>query len=52
MFVAFLDESGDHNLKTIDSTYPIFTLAACIFDFDYYFEGVEKELDTIKVKHF
>lgn len=52
MFVAFLDESGDHNLKTIDSTYPIFCLAACVFDFDYYFEKVEKELDAIKIKYF
>jgi len=52
MFAVFLDESGDHNLKTIDSTYPIFCLAACIFDFDYYHSKVEKKLDKIKIKHF
>jgi len=52
MFVVFLDESGDHNLKTIDSSYPIFCLSACIFDFDYYFKEVENKLDSIKIKHF
>lgn len=52
MLAVFLDESGDHNLKTIDSSYPIFCLTACIFDFDYYFKEVEKVINHLKVKYF
>ncbi len=32
MKILFLDESGDHNLLTIDDTYPYFVLAGCIVD--------------------
>ena len=32
MKILFLDESGDHNLLTIDETYPYFVLAGCIMD--------------------
>lgn len=52
MLAVFLDESGDHNLKTIDSSYPIFCLTACIFDLDYYFKEVERSIDLLKIKHF
>ena len=30
MYVMFLDESGDHSLDKIDSSYPMFVLAGCI----------------------
>ncbi|HCB35264.1 MAG TPA: DUF3800 domain-containing protein, partial [Candidatus Taylorbacteria bacterium] len=36
MKVMFLDESGDHSLDKIDASYPMFVLAGCIFDFEYY----------------
>lgn len=52
MLAVFLDESGDHNLLKIDSTYPIFCLTACIFNFDYYHNEVEKKLDELKIKYF
>jgi len=52
MYIAFLDESGDHNLKIIDNTYPVFCLAACIVDFNYYNQVIEKEVDELKIKHF
>lgn len=48
----FLDESGDHSLDKIDSSYPIFVLAGCIFDFDYYSKVVEPETNKLKIKHF
>ena len=35
MKVLFLDESGDHNLSLIDSSYPIFVLGGVIVDKDY-----------------
>ncbi len=52
MKVMFLDESGDHSLDKIDSSYPMFILAGCIFDFDYYSNVVEPEINKIKLKHF
>lgn len=48
----FLDESGDHSLDKIDSSYPIFVLAGCIFDFDYYSNIVEPEINKLKLKYF
>ena len=35
MKVLFLDESGDHNLRIIDPSYPIFVLGGVIVDQDY-----------------
>lgn len=52
MNVMFLDESGDHSLDKIDSSYPMFVLAGCIFDFDYYTSFVEAEAKKLKLKYF
>jgi len=30
-YIAFVDESGDHGMSNIDSGYPIFVLALCLF---------------------
>ncbi|HFD87807.1 MAG TPA: DUF3800 domain-containing protein, partial [Gammaproteobacteria bacterium] len=30
-YIVFVDESGDHGLRSIDEAYPIFVLAFCIF---------------------
>ena len=30
-YIVYVDESGDHGLKDIDATYPLFVLAFCIF---------------------
>jgi hypothetical protein len=48
----FLDESGDHSLDKIDSSYPMFVLAGCIFDLDYYSKTVEPKVNELKNKHF
>lgn len=47
----FLDESGDHSLDKIDSSYPMFVLAGCIFDLDYY-ARVETKVNELKNKYF
>jgi hypothetical protein len=52
MQVMFLDESGDHSLDKIDPQYPMFVLAGCIFDFDYYSKVVEPEANKLKMKYF
>lgn len=48
----FLDESGDHSLVKIDPSYPMFVLAGCIFDFDYYTNFVEPEARKLKQRYF
>lgn len=48
----FLDESGDHSLDKIDKSYPMFVLAGCIFDLDYYSKTVEPKINGLKIKHF
>jgi len=52
MYVIFLDESGDHSLKKIDKSYPIFCLTGCIVDFNYYNRVFEEEVYKVKNKHF
>lgn len=52
MKIMFLDESGDHSLDKIDSSYPMFVLAGCIFDFDYYSNVIEEEANKLKLKYF
>lgn len=39
-YIVYVDESGDHNLKKIDESYPVFTLAFCIFDKNHYSDTV------------
>jgi hypothetical protein len=32
--IVYVDESGDHNLQSIDEQYPVFVLAFCVFTSD------------------
>jgi hypothetical protein len=52
MKIMFLDESGDHSLDKVDDTYPVFVLAGCIFDFEYYSKTVEPAVNALKQKYF
>jgi len=54
MKAMFLDESGDHSLdpNKIDRSYPMFVLAGCIFDLEYYTKSVEPKINELKLKHF
>lgn len=51
-FIIYVDESGDHSLKSIDEGYPIFVLAFCIFDKNSYSKNAVKKLKEFKFKHF
>ncbi len=35
-YIIYVDESGDHSLKSIDPEYPVFVLACCIFEKQHY----------------
>lgn len=52
MKIMFLDESGDHSLCKIDESYPVFVLAGCIFDEDYYQKIVIRQVNDLKIKYF
>lgn len=50
----FIDESGDHNLdpKKVQSSYPIFILAGCVFDEEYYKERFTPRFNEFKKEFF
>jgi len=50
--VLFLDESGDHDLISIDRDYPIFVLAGCIMDSQYEEKVLTAALDKFKKDFF
>jgi hypothetical protein len=52
MKILFLDESGDHSLTKIDTQFPVFSLAGCIFDEHKYQENCKSKIDALKIKHF
>lgn len=51
-YIVYVDESGDHGLKTIDSNYPIFVLAFCIFKKADYSQQIVPALQAFKFTHF
>jgi hypothetical protein len=51
-YIVYVDESGDHGLKTIDPYYPVFVLAFCIFKKHDYIHTVVPLLEVFKFKHF
>ncbi len=51
-FIVYVDESGDHSLQSIDSEYPVFVLAFCIFHKRYYSETIVPALEKFKFNHF
>ncbi|MFT7559103.1 MAG: hypothetical protein ACI93R_001007 [Flavobacteriales bacterium] len=50
--IVYVDESGDHNLQSIDEQYPIFVLAFCIFHMPHYSEVIVPSLEKFKFNHF
>ena len=51
-YIVYVDESGDHGLKTIDPNYPIFVLAFCIFKKTDYSKRIVPALQNFKFRHF
>ncbi|MDD4928589.1 MAG: DUF3800 domain-containing protein [Gallionella sp.] len=51
-FVVYVDESGDHGMQTVDSNYPVFVLAFCVFHKGHYCEKVVPALQKFKFNHF
>jgi hypothetical protein len=51
-YIVYVDESGDHSLTNIDTNYPVFVLAFCVFHKRYYSEAVVPALERFKFRHF
>lgn len=51
-YIVYVDESGDHGLKTIDANYPVFVLAFCIFCKDQYTDLIVPKIQHFKFAHF
>lgn len=51
-YVIYADESGDHDMSQINSTYPVFVLAFCVFEKRKYIESVVPLLQNFKFKYF
>ncbi len=50
--LLFLDESGHHGLRKINQEYPIFLLACCVFEENYFKDIFTKKVEELKIKHF
>ena len=51
-YIVYVDESGDHGLKSIDKNYPVFVLAFCIFKKQDYVEKIVPKLQAFKFNYF
>lgn len=52
MKILFLDESGDHNLSTVDPQYPLFVLGGVIMEQDIAERVLPQRFSIFKRKHF
>jgi hypothetical protein len=51
-YIAYVDESGDHSIVSVDQQYPVFVLAFCVFHKRHYSEKVVPLVEKFKFKHF
>lgn len=51
-YIAYVDESGDHSLESIDPEYPIFVLAFCVFHKNEYINNISTAIKKFKFNHF
>lgn len=51
-YIIYVDESGDHSLKSIDSQYPIFVFSFCVFHKKDYINHLTPALRQLKFNHF
>lgn len=51
-YIVYVDESGDHSLRSIDKQYPIFVLAFCVFHKRHYSESIVPAVEKFKFNHF
>jgi len=50
-YIVYVDESGDHSLEKINSQYPIFVLAFCLFKKEEYLSECAPAMIRLKFEH-
>ena len=51
-YIVYVDESGDHGLKSVNPAYPIFVLSFCIFEKEKYISQVVAKMKMLKFNTF
>ncbi len=51
-YLVFVDEAGDHTLKPNNGEFPVFVLAFCVFEKNYYCNTVLPLFNLLKLKYF
>jgi len=51
-YIVYVDESGDHSLRTINPDYPVFVLAFCLFEKKTYIEQIVPVVQQLKFQYF
>lgn len=51
-FIVYADESGDHGLERVDTGFPVFVLACCLFRKNAYINRLVPTLHGFKFRHF
>jgi hypothetical protein len=51
MLLVYVDESGSPSSSRSDPNYPIFVMAACVFEPDVYVSGLLPAVGALKVRH-
>lgn len=52
MLIVYVDESGSPNAASPDPNYPIFVMAACVFEPNHYAKRLTPALCALKLRHF
>jgi hypothetical protein len=51
-YIVYVDESGDHGMRNIEPTFPVFVLACCVFKTNAYINRLVPALHGFKFRHF
>ncbi|MBA3985128.1 MAG: DUF3800 domain-containing protein [Flavobacteriales bacterium] len=51
-YIIYVDESGDHGIKNIDVSYPVFVLSFCCFKIDKYIYDSVPKIQEFKFQYF
>lgn len=51
-YIVYVDESGDHGLRSINSEYPVFVLAFCLVRKADYLQTIVPAIQALKFKYF
>ncbi len=51
-YIVYVDESGDHGVTSVDTNYPLFVLACCVFKKNAYINRLVPAFQSFKFDYF